>query len=54
MPVKIGNYYHTGDVINCSISGFHWYDANGGQTVETGLTITIGELKDGKYAVSIG
>lgn len=48
------NFYHTGDVINGSISGFRWYDSNGGQTVETGLTITIGELKDGKYAVTIG
>ena len=54
MPVKTGNYYHTGDVINGSISGFRWYDSNGGQTVETGLTITIGELKDGEYAVTIG
>ncbi len=35
------------------LSAFHWYDANGGQTVETGLTITIGELKDGKYAVTV-
>ena len=48
------NFYHTGDVINGSISGFHWYDSNGSQTVETGLTITIGESKDGKYAVTIG
>ena len=45
---------HSRCVINGSVSGFHWYDANGGQTVETGLTITIGELKDGKYAVTIG
>ena len=52
--VEKDNLYHTGDVINGSVSGFHWYDSNGGQTVETGLTITIGELKDGKYAVTIG
>ena len=52
--VEKDNLYHTGDVINGSISGFRWYDSNGGQTVETGLTITIGELKDGKYAVTIG
>ncbi|WP_303818874.1 hypothetical protein [Ruminococcus flavefaciens] len=48
------NLYHSGDVINGSISGFHWYDSNGGQTVETGLTITVGELNDGKYTVTIG
>ena len=52
--VEKDNLYHTGDVINGSISGFRWYDSNGGQTVETGLTITIGELKDGKYTVTIG
>ena len=48
------NFYHSGDVINGSISGFHWYDSNGRQTVETGLTITVGEMKDGRYTVTIG
>ncbi len=47
------NFYHTGDVINGSISGFHWYDANGGQTVDTGLTVTVGALTDGKYTVTV-
>ena len=47
------NFYHSGDVINGSISGFHWYDENGGQTVDTGLEIKIGELKDGNYTISI-
>lgn len=47
------NLYHTGDNINGSISGFHWYDANGGQTIDTGLNISIGELKGGKYNVTI-
>ena len=53
MPVKTGNYYHTGNVINGSVSGFHWYDTNGGQTVDTGLKITVGELTDGRYAVTV-
>ncbi|MCR4646426.1 MAG: hypothetical protein K5695_13635 [Oscillospiraceae bacterium] len=48
------NFYHTGDVINSSISGFHWYDANGGQTVDPGLTITVGKLENGSYTVTIG
>ena len=47
------NFYHTGDVINRNISGFHWYDANGQQTVDTGLTVTIGEFKDDKYTITI-
>lgn len=49
----IDNLYHTGDIINGNISGFHWYDQNGGQTVDTGLTISVGELKNGKYTVTI-
>lgn len=48
------NFYHTGDVINNSISGFRWYDAGGGQTVDPGISITVGALKDGKYTVTIG
>ena len=47
------NLYHTGDTITGNISGFHWYDQNGGQTVETGLSISVGELKDGKYSITI-
>ena len=47
------NFYHTGDTVNGSISGFHWYDANGGQTVDTGLTVSIGSLSDGKYTVTV-
>lgn len=48
------NFYHTGDVIDSRISGFHWYDANGGQTVDPGLSITVGELQNGSYTVKIG
>lgn len=47
------NFYHSGDVIDGNISGFHWYDENGGQTIDTGLTITVGELTDGKYSITI-
>ncbi|MBR3629029.1 MAG: hypothetical protein IKN55_00950 [Oscillospiraceae bacterium] len=48
------NLYHTGDVVNSSISGFRWYDANGGQTVDPGISVTIGALQDGQYTVTIG
>ena len=47
------NFYHTGDVINSSISGFKWYDQNGGQTVDPGITITIGALTEQGYSVTI-
>lgn len=47
------NFYHTGDVINGSISGFHWYDVSGGQTVDTGLTVTVGELVNGSYTITV-
>ena len=47
------NFYHTGDVVNSSISGFHWYDSNGGQTVEPGFSIEIGEVKNGSYSVTV-
>lgn len=47
------NFYHTGDTVTGSISGFHWYDANGGQTVDTGFSIEIGEVINGVYTVTI-
>ena len=47
------NFYHTGDTVTGSISGFHWYDANGGQTVDTGFSIEIGESANGTYTVTV-
>lgn len=47
------NLYHTGDVIDGNISGFHWYDQSGGQTVDTGITITVGEFTDGTVTVTV-
>lgn len=47
------NFYHTGDTVTGSISGFHWYDANGGQTVDTGFSIEIGESANGAYTVTV-
>ena len=47
------NFYHSGAVINSSISGFRWYDANGGQTVDPGLTITVGAIENGACTVTI-
>lgn len=48
-----GSFFKTGSTVNGNISGFHWYDDNGDQTVDPGLTVTIGALTDGKYTVTI-
>ena len=49
-----GGYpFTTGDVIDGTISGFHWYDANEGETVDTGYTVEIGALTDGSYTVTV-
>ncbi|MBR1897243.1 MAG: hypothetical protein IJ825_00020 [Oscillospiraceae bacterium] len=48
-----GDPFKTGDVIDGSISGFHWYDANENESVDTGYSISVGELKDGAYTVTV-
>ena len=50
---EVDNMYRTGDVVDGSIAGFHWYDENGNQTVETGLQIEIGEIVDDRYTITI-
>ncbi len=48
-----GGFFRSGDIIDGRISGFHWYDRNGYQTVETGISISVGDLENGKYTVMI-
>lgn len=48
-----GGFFTTGDVIDDTTAGFGWYDDNGAESVETGLKITIGELQDGAYTVTV-
>lgn len=48
-----GYFYREGSVIDGSVSGFHWYDDDGYQTVDVGCTVTIGELADGKYTITV-
>ena len=48
-----GGFFTTGDVIDDTTAGFGWYDDNGAESVETGLQITIGELQDGAYTVTV-
>ena len=50
---KSDNIYKTGTVITGNIAGFHWYDNKGRQTIDTGLTIEIGEKKNDTYTVTI-
>lgn len=47
------NYFHTGDVIDSSTAGFAWYDSSGAETVDTGISITVGELSNGSYAITV-
>ena len=42
-----------GDVIDGTISGFHWYDSNEQETIDPGITVTVGDLKDGAYTITI-
>lgn len=50
---NVDNIYRTGDVIDGNISGFHWYDKNGGQTVDTGVMIQVGELTENGYEITV-
>lgn len=49
----VDNTYRSGDVIDGNISGFHWYDASGKATVDTGLVIEVGEKNNDSYTITI-
>ena len=40
-------------MIDGTISGFHWYDSNEQETIDPGVTVTVGDLKDGAYTITI-
>lgn len=48
-----GDVFKTGDVIDGKISGFHWYASDESESIETGYTVTIGELNGGVYTVTV-
>ena len=48
-----GSVFKTGDMIDGTISGFHWYDSNEQETIDPGVTVTVGDLKDGAYTITI-
>ena len=50
---EIDNIYKTGDVIDNSILGFNWYDEDGNQSIDTGLSISIGENEGDTYQITI-
>lgn len=45
--------FTTGDVISSSTAGFGWYDASENESIDPSVTITIGELVNGQYSVTI-
>ena len=47
------NYYHTGDIIDSSVSGFCFYDASGNETVDPNVKVTIGELTENGYEITV-
>ena len=47
------NFYHAGDTIDNSISGFNWYDGNAGQTVDPGLKITVDSFENDTYTITV-
>ena len=48
-----GDVFTTGETLDGSISGWHWYASDESESVDTGYTVTIGELKDGQYTVTV-
>lgn len=46
-------YFATGDVIDSSVSGFAWYDSNGKETVDTGISISVDSFSNGEYTIII-
>lgn len=48
-----GDSFVTGDKVNNSVSGFGWYDSSENESVDPGVEITVGELTDDGYSITI-
>lgn len=48
-----GNSFKTGDIIDNNTSGFGWYDTNEQESINPNVTISIGELKNDAYTITI-
>ncbi|MCQ2417779.1 MAG: dockerin type I domain-containing protein [Oscillospiraceae bacterium] len=46
-------FYHTGDICSYGTSNFAAYDSNGYQTIDTGITVEIGEFDGEAYIVTV-
>jgi M6 family metalloprotease-like protein len=51
--VEGDNYFRTGDTVDSTVSGFGWYDASGNESVNPNVSISIGELSNGKYTITV-
>lgn len=47
------NFFYTGDIIDNTVSGFGWYDNSENESIDPGITISIGELSDDQYSITI-
>ena len=47
------NFFHQGDVINSSVSGFGWYDSAENESIDPGITINVGALENDAYTITI-
>ena len=48
-----GGFYRAGSTITYGTSNFAGYDSNGNQTVNTGYSISIGNLTNGSYTITV-
>lgn len=48
-----GGFYHSGDSVSYGTSGFAAYDSSGDQSIDTGYTVEINDLVDGKYSITV-
>lgn len=52
--VNDGNgFFGTGDIINSSTQGFDWYDSNGQETVNPNVSVSVGNLNNGEFSVTV-
>lgn len=48
-----GDCFKTGDVIDNNTSGFGWYDTNEQESINPNVSISVGELKNDAYTITI-
>lgn len=48
-----GSFFTAGESVTGSLSGFHWYDGSGYQTVDAGVKITVDSISDGTLTLTV-